>query len=42
MAVVQLERSVKERSLLGLKEMSKQEMESILDRADYWNRQPTK
>ncbi|BFH67778.1 MAG: aspartate carbamoyltransferase catalytic subunit [Paenibacillus dendritiformis] len=42
MAVVHLERSLKERSLLGLKEMSKQEMESILDRADYWNRQPIK
>jgi aspartate carbamoyltransferase catalytic subunit len=27
---------VKQRSLLGLKELSKEEMESILNRAAYW------
>lgn len=34
--------SVKERSLLGLRELSKNEIEAILDRAAYWEAQPTK
>ncbi|MCE5167859.1 aspartate carbamoyltransferase catalytic subunit [Paenibacillus profundus] len=42
MAMVQMDRTVKERSLLGLKDLSKQEIESILDRAAYWEQQPIK
>ncbi|WDM20543.1 aspartate carbamoyltransferase catalytic subunit [Paenibacillus polymyxa] len=33
---------LKERSLLGLKELSRNEIESILDRAHYWESQPEK
>ncbi|MCM3337107.1 aspartate carbamoyltransferase catalytic subunit [Paenibacillus sp. MER TA 81-3] len=42
MTMVQMDRTVKERSLLGLKDLSKQEIESILDRAAYWEQQPIK
>lgn len=42
MTMVQMERAVKERSLLGLKELGMQEIESILDRAAYWEQQPIK
>lgn len=42
MTTVQLERSVKERSLLGLKDLSREEIESILNRAAYWEMQPNK
>ncbi|WP_314584425.1 aspartate carbamoyltransferase catalytic subunit [Paenibacillus terrigena] len=34
--------SIKERSLLGLHDLSKSEIESILDRAAYWEAQPNK
>ncbi len=33
---------LRERSLLGLKELSRNEIESILDRAHYWESQPEK
>ncbi len=33
---------LRERSLLGLKELSRNEIESILDRAQYWESQPQK
>lgn len=33
---------LKQRSLLGLKELSKEEIESILDRAAYWEHHPNK
>lgn len=33
---------LKQRSLLGLKDLSKEEIESILDRAAYWESNPTK
>ncbi|MDQ0059428.1 aspartate carbamoyltransferase catalytic subunit [Paenibacillus harenae] len=33
---------LKQRSLLGLKELSKEEIESILDRAAYWEQHPNK
>lgn len=37
-----LVQTVKERSLLGLKGVSRQEIESILDRAAYWENMPVK
>lgn len=42
MTTVQMERSVNERSLLGLKDLSREEIESILNRAAYWEMQPSK
>lgn len=35
-------KSIKERSLLGLKELAASEIESILDRASYWDKQEEK
>ncbi|MDK8180917.1 aspartate carbamoyltransferase catalytic subunit [Paenibacillus sp. UMB4589-SE434] len=42
MVAVHLERSIKDRSLLGLKDISRSEIESILDRAAYWEAQTVK
>ncbi|MGZ9585091.1 aspartate carbamoyltransferase catalytic subunit [Paenibacillus marinisediminis] len=42
MATIHLERMVNERSLLGLKDLSRDEIESILKRAAFWEMQPNK
>ncbi|WP_028544997.1 aspartate carbamoyltransferase catalytic subunit [Paenibacillus taiwanensis] len=42
MVAVHMERSLKDRSLLGLKDMDRSEIESILDRAAYWEAQTVK
>lgn len=39
---LQMEHTVKDRSLLGLKSLSRCEIESILNRAAYWEQQPIK
>ncbi|WP_442951156.1 aspartate carbamoyltransferase catalytic subunit [Paenibacillus sp. 481] len=40
--MMNIQHTTKERSLLGLQHLSRQEIESILDRAQHWERQPQK